>query len=169
MTTDTFPKETAVAVRAGESQFTVGGVAKGAGMIEPNMATMLAFLGTDAGIEKEALDEVLVKANEKSFNSITVDGCQSTNDTVLLMANGESGIEIKKDCKYYDKFLDGICFVMQELAKKIVTDGEGATKLIEVTVDGATQRPPPVPTIGISAITLLSSSVCHSSIPRAVH
>jgi glutamate N-acetyltransferase/amino-acid N-acetyltransferase len=138
LTTDLVEKKIAVSIALeGNKKITIGGIAKGSGMIQPNMATMLAFLGTDAGVEKEVLDEVLSKANEKSFNSITVDGCQSTNDTVLLMANGESGLEIKKGGMYYDKFSDGVSFVMQELAKKIVMDGEGATKFIEIDIQGA--------------------------------
>jgi len=99
---------------------------------------MLAFIGTDACIEKKLLDKILSRGNEKSFNSISVDGCQSTNDMVLLMANGESGIEVSgEDDKNFGILSEGISFVMKELAKKIVMDGEGATKFIEIDVCGA--------------------------------
>lgn len=138
LTTDLVEKKMAVSVTLeGGKEIIIGGIAKGSGMIEPNMATMLAFLGTDAGVEKEVLDGVLKEANEKSFNSITVDGCQSTNDMVLFMANGESGVEIKKGSSDHSRLLEGASFIMAGLAKKIVMDGEGATKFIEIKVKGA--------------------------------
>jgi len=138
MTTDIVKKNMAVTIDMGDgSEITIGAIAKGSGMIEPNMATMLAFLGTDAAVDKKTLDKILSEANAVSFNSITVDGCQSTNDSVFLMANGKSGVSIEEGTAEYDKFLDGIIYVMKEMAKKIVYDGEGATKCIELTVNGA--------------------------------
>jgi glutamate N-acetyltransferase/amino-acid N-acetyltransferase len=106
-------------------------------MIEPNMATMLAFIGTDAIIGRGMLEHILKIANEKSFNSISVDGCQSTNDSAFFMANGKSGIKIAKNTDDYRGLSRGVAMVMTELAKKIVMDGEGATKFIEIKIDGA--------------------------------
>ncbi|HAJ94816.1 MAG TPA: hypothetical protein DCP02_01160 [Actinobacteria bacterium] len=139
MTTDLAEKKIAVSIAfENGKKIIIGGIAKGSGMIEPNMATMLAFIGTDAKIEKKLLDKILKKGNESSFNSISVDGCQSTNDMVLIMANGESGIKVKdEDDKTFKILSEGIFFVMKELAKKIVMDGEGATKFIEIAVRGA--------------------------------
>jgi glutamate N-acetyltransferase/amino-acid N-acetyltransferase len=131
-------KKAAVKVNFGEGkEIIIGGIAKGSGMIEPNMATMLAFIGTDARVDRDVLDSILKKANEKSFNSISVDGCQSTNDSAFLIANGKSGLKIEESSSDFDKLSSGIEIVMQQLAKKIVMDGEGATKFIEIKVDGA--------------------------------
>ncbi len=138
MTTDTVPKETAVAARLGDTGFTVGGVAKGSGMIHPDMATMFCFLTTDAAVDLEFLRSALRKAADLSFNMISVDGDTSPSDTVLIMANGLAGNEpISTGSRLADAFqqtLDRVCI---HLAKAIAGDGEGATKLIEVTVDGA--------------------------------
>ena len=105
-------------------------------MIHPNMATMLAFLTTDANIEKELLQKILSKAIKKSFNQTDVDGDQSTNDTVLIFANGKSGVNID-DKDISNLFSEGVTKICQYLAKEIAKDGEGASKLIEVTVEGA--------------------------------
>ena len=138
MTTDRVPKEIAVRVKAGGNTFFIGGVAKGAGMIHPDMATMLCFLTTDAEVDLEFLREALKKAVDISFNVISVDGDTSTNDTVLLMANGQSENEpIAADNKYAEVFQRALNQVCIYLAKEVVRDGEGATKLIEVTVNGA--------------------------------
>ena len=119
----------------------IGGIAKGSGMVAPNMATMLCFISTNVKVSKDLLDRLLVEGVENSFNSITIDGCQSTNDMVLIQANGQSSIEIKnEDSKYYDKFKNALFFVLQNLAKKMVKDGEGATKLIEINVIGAESK-----------------------------
>lgn len=135
MTTDTFPKEVAIRVEADCGVFTVGGVAKGAGMIHPNLATMLCFLTTDADVEARLLQSCLKKAVDISFNMITVDGDTSPNDMVVLLANGVSGSKIRaKDIGLLQKALNEVCLY---LAKCIARDGEGATKLVEVTVDGA--------------------------------
>ncbi len=132
MTTDTRPKE--IAAPAGG--YTVAGVAKGAGMIHPNMATMHAFITTDAVISRPLLQRMLKKAVDNSFNMITVDQCQSTNDCVFALANGLSGKKIenrKSKIEFYNA-LERVCIY---LAKEIARDGEGATQLIEVRVSGA--------------------------------
>lgn len=136
MTTDTFAKEIAVHVQAEPKGFTIGGVAKGAGMIHPNMATMLCFLTTDAVVDTEFLQAALKKAVDDSFNMITVDGDTSPSDTVAILANGLAGNPIlsRKNGELFQKALDEVCLY---LAKSIAKDGEGATKLIEVIVEGA--------------------------------
>ena len=131
MTTDPFPKE--AAVRAGA--FSIGGMAKGSGMIEPMMATMLGFVTTDAAIEPSLLDSALREAVNDTFNAITVDGECSTNDTVMVLANGASGARIGED--NYGAFVAALRAVCLELALGIVRGGEGATKLVTVTVTGA--------------------------------
>ncbi|MGH9163249.1 MAG: bifunctional glutamate N-acetyltransferase/amino-acid acetyltransferase ArgJ, partial [Vicinamibacteraceae bacterium] len=135
MTTDAFPKTHAVEVSSDGGRFRVGGMAKGAGMIEPNLATMLAFLTTDAGVESGLLRRALVDACESTFNAITVDGECSTNDSVFLLANGASGVTI--DGGSYDVFVEGLRAVCRQLATEIVRGAEGATKLVTVRVTGA--------------------------------
>ena len=137
MTTDTRPKEIAVSFPVANQTVTVAGVAKGAGMIHPNMATMLAFLTTDAGVDQACLNRVLRNAVEVSFNMITVDGDTSTNDTVLLLANGAAGNPLIKDGEGEAALQAAVTTVCIALAKAIAADGEGATTLIEVTVEGA--------------------------------
>ena len=138
LTTDTRTKEAAARVQIGEMSVTVGGVAKGSGMIHPNMATMLAFVTTDAAVEKECLQSTLLEATDRTFNRITVDGDTSPNDTVLLMANGAAGNEtLTPESPNLPAFEEAVEAVMRELAKKIARDGEGATKLVEVVVEGA--------------------------------
>ena len=134
MTTDTHPKEIAVAVE--EHGFTVAGIAKGAGMIHPDMATMLAFLTTDAKIDARLLDKALGGAVDASLNMITVDGDTSPNDTVLILANGAGGV-VKEGTKAAEAFASALSKVCTYLARSIAADGEGATRLIEVTVEGA--------------------------------
>jgi glutamate N-acetyltransferase/amino-acid N-acetyltransferase len=135
-TTDTFPKEIAVSVESKPGKFIIGGVAKGAGMIHPDMATMLCFLTTDAAVEARFLQLALQKAADVSFNMITVDGDTSPSDTVVILANGLAGTETinSRNGELFQKALDEVCLY---LAKCLARDGEGATKLIEVTVDGA--------------------------------
>ena len=138
MTTDTFAKETAVKVKVGDSEFAIGGVAKGSGMIHPDLATLLCFLTTDAAVEKEFLKTALKQAVDASFNMISIDGDTSPNDMVLLMANGLAGSEpVSLSRSRADAFQQALEQVCIYLAKCIARDGEGATKLIEVTVDGA--------------------------------
>jgi glutamate N-acetyltransferase/amino-acid N-acetyltransferase len=136
MTTDTFPKEIAVSVDSKPGKFIIGGVAKGSGMIHPDMATMLCFLTTDANVEARFLQSALQKAVNVSFNMITVDGDTSPSDTVVILANGLAGTEKinSGNGELFQKALDEVCLY---LAKCVARDGEGATKLIEVTVEGA--------------------------------
>ena len=135
MTTDPWPKDAAVRAAAPAGRFHVGGMAKGAGMIEPNMATMLAFLTTDAAVDPPLLRRALGEAAETTFNAITVDGEPSTNDMVLALANGASGAAI--DDTSYPAFVEALHAVCHELARAVVKGGEGATKLVAVSVTGA--------------------------------
>ncbi len=135
MTTDPFPKEAAARTKIGDRDVLVGGMAKGAGMIEPMMATMLAFVTTDAAVPRPLLDRALRDAVRDTFNAITVDGECSTNDMVTLLANGESGATV--DEASYGTFVGALRAVCLELAISIVRGGEGATKLVTVNVTGA--------------------------------
>ena len=138
-TTDTRSKEAAVSFAAAGNTYTLGGIAKGSGMVHPNMATMLAFLATDAPVESSFLRESLKRAVDDSFNMITIDGDTSTNDSVILLANGMAGggeIGLQRG-EVEDAFQNALDEVCTYLAKEIVRDGEGASKLIEVVVDGA--------------------------------
>ncbi|MDY6989683.1 MAG: bifunctional glutamate N-acetyltransferase/amino-acid acetyltransferase ArgJ [Thermodesulfobacteriota bacterium] len=136
MTTDTFPKAVSKQTHVGDKTFTVAAVAKGAGMIRPDMATMLCFVCTDMGATPEALAKSLRKAASGSFNTITVDGDMSTNDTVLVLANGVSGLHVEAPpCK--EAFQETLNELLFTLALQIVKDGEGATKLVRVEVEGA--------------------------------
>ncbi len=142
MTTDLKVKEIAVQIKLGHKTVTVGACAKGSGMIEPNMATMLGFVTTDADISLGMLKTALRRATEKSFNSITVDGCMSTNDMVTLQANGLAGNKrITAANADFKKFYEALEFVCVDLAKKIVIDGEGATKFLTIHVTGAAGEP----------------------------
>jgi glutamate N-acetyltransferase/amino-acid N-acetyltransferase len=136
MTTDTFLKEKAVQIDIGGKAVTIGGIAKGSGMIYPNMATMLSFIATDAKIASKDLKAALKAAVDKSFNMTTVDGDMSTSDMVICLANGMSGVSITKN-KGYKIFQEGLSYVCTELAKMVVKDGEGATKFVEIMVKGA--------------------------------
>jgi glutamate N-acetyltransferase/amino-acid N-acetyltransferase len=135
MTTDPFPKEHAVSVQAPQGAFLVGGTAKGSGMIEPNMATMLGFITTDARVPPALLHRALVDAAHDTFNAITVDGECSTNDALIALASGASGVELGEDG--YHALLAGFLEVSRVLALGIVRGGEGATKVIEITVRDA--------------------------------
>ncbi|MEP0822167.1 MAG: bifunctional glutamate N-acetyltransferase/amino-acid acetyltransferase ArgJ [Ignavibacterium sp.] len=138
MTTDTYRKESAVQFTLGGSVVTIGGMAKGSGMIAPNMATMLAFITTDAVIERPLLQMALNRANRHSFNRVTVDGDMSTNDMAVVLANGAAGnVAFGEQSEEYQLFCAALEYVMIKLAKMIARDGEGATKLIEVCVKGA--------------------------------
>jgi glutamate N-acetyltransferase/amino-acid N-acetyltransferase len=138
MTSDTFPKEVAVEFSAGGKAVRIGGVAKGAGMIDPNMATMLCFITTDAAIDQRTLQKAVSVAVEQSFNRITIDGDMSTNDTVLVLANGAAGNRpLKYGTKEFKAFQTALDHVTRELAWMIVKDGEGVSKFVEVKVDGA--------------------------------
>jgi glutamate N-acetyltransferase / amino-acid N-acetyltransferase len=138
MTTDLKVKEIAVEIKIGGKKVSIGGCGKGSGMIEPNMATMLGFVTTDAVISHKMLRLALQRATERSFNSITVDGCMSTNDMVTLQASGLAGNKkIMTEGGDFEKFYQALEFVCIDLAKKIVVDGEGATKFITINVKGA--------------------------------
>jgi glutamate N-acetyltransferase/amino-acid N-acetyltransferase len=138
MTTDTHSKEIAVSFESGGRKVTVGGAAKGVGMIHPNMATMLCFVSTDAPVVQPFLQEALTEAVNASFNMIDVDGDQSTNDTVMVMANGVAGgPEIAAGTPDAGAFAEALTYVCTELAKELVRDGEGAQRIMEVVVEGA--------------------------------
>ncbi len=141
MTTDTFPKVEVATCRIKGKQVKLCGMVKGAGMIRPNLATMLSFLVTDANVEVPLLQRMLERAAEVSYNRITVDGETSTNDTVLLLANGKAGHpslnRMDRDGEKFQSMLSEVC---QNLAKSLVKDGEGATKFIEILIQGARDR-----------------------------
>lgn len=138
MTTDTFPKEIALQIDVDGSTITIGGIAKGSGMVHPNMATILGFITTDAKISHEALVSALQRGNANSFNMISVDGDTSTNDMVLILANGLANHPtIELGTKAFETFALALEEVLIYLAKQIAKDGEGATKLLEVRVSGA--------------------------------
>jgi glutamate N-acetyltransferase/amino-acid N-acetyltransferase len=157
MTTDRVPKEAAVKADG----FTIGGMLKGAGMIHPNMATMLCFLTTDAAVEADYLKQALKKAVAVTFNMLSVDGDNSTNDTVVIMANGAAGGEVIKKssrkAKLFQRTLDKLCVY---LAREAARDGEGATKLIEVKVCGALS----LKDARLAARTIVSSSLVKTAI-----
>jgi glutamate N-acetyltransferase/amino-acid N-acetyltransferase len=137
-TTDTFIKETAIEFKLNGITTRIGGVAKGSGMIAPNMATMLAFITTDAAISRSLFQKALKRATDMSFNRITVDGDTSTNDMVLALANGKAGtVQLKEETPAFQKFYNALEHVLITLSKMIVKDGEGATKFVEITVKGA--------------------------------
>lgn len=139
LTTDTVTKETAISVKYDGGEFTIGGIAKGSGMIHPGLATMFCFLATDAAVDLDFLRSALRKAVDVSFNMISIDGDMSPSDTVLIMANGLIGNEpISAESKLAEPFQQALEKACIYLAKELARDGEGATKLIEVTVSGAT-------------------------------
>ena len=138
MTTDTFPKEEALEVTLKTGELVkIAGITKGSGMIAPNMATMLAFIVTDAVIPKEHINEAIKTAADLSFNMIVVDGDESTNDTCLMMANGASGVNVVKNNEIDSNFQQALNQLCINLAKKMARDGEGASKFIEANVRGA--------------------------------
>ena len=138
MTTDTVDKQFAVELEIDGQAVKIGGMCKGAGMIEPNMATMLGFVTTDAAVDTVALDEALHYAVDKSFNRVVVDGDMSTNDTVIVMASGAAGNKtLTLRHPQWQDFVDALTMVCVELGKKIVMDGEGASKFVTVRVKGA--------------------------------
>ncbi len=139
MTTDTYPKAVSIEFDLGDAKARMGGIAKGAGMIHPNMATMLAFITTDVAIAPELLRYALRDAVQVSFNCISVDGDQSTNDTCAVLANGASGAPIiDNECDpRFNDFCDALTHCLTDLAKKIAFDGEGSTKKVTINVTGA--------------------------------
>ncbi len=138
MTTDTFVKSHSTTFIIDGKEVSIGGIAKGSGMIHPNMATMLAFVTTDAAIDKYTFQNVLKEVTDKTFNRIVVDGDTSTNDMVIALANGQSGINsIKIGTEACNIFSENLYNILKKLSIDIVKDGEGATKLVEITVEGA--------------------------------
>ncbi|MDE2899783.1 MAG: bifunctional glutamate N-acetyltransferase/amino-acid acetyltransferase ArgJ [Chloroflexota bacterium] len=137
MTTDTVSKEIAVSFDAGGKTVTVAGCCKGSGMIHPNMATMLAYLTTDAEVDAALLQETISEVVDSTFNMVDVDGDTSTNDTVLVFANGAAGAAVSRGTPEAEALAAALTQVCTHLSREMVKDGEGATKLIEVTVDGA--------------------------------
>jgi glutamate N-acetyltransferase/amino-acid N-acetyltransferase len=159
MTTDTVKKEVAVQVEIGGKTVTIGGMCKGSGMIHPNMCTMLGFVTTDINISKELLQEALSEDIKDTYNMVSVDGDTSTNDTVLLLANGMAGNEkITTRNEDYETFKKALNYINTCLAKKIAGDGEGATALFEVKIIGAESKEQAV---------ILSKSVVTSSLTKA--
>lgn len=159
MTTDTKKKEVAVTFMEGDTEVTIGGMAKGSGMIHPNMCTMLGFVTTDAKISKKMLQEALSEDVKDTYNMVSVDGDTSTNDTVLLLANGlAENPEITEKGEDYETFKAALNYINTTLAKKIAGDGEGATALFEVKIIGAESKE--------QAVTL-SKSVVTSSLTKA--
>jgi glutamate N-acetyltransferase/amino-acid N-acetyltransferase len=162
MTTDTRKKEIAVEIEIGGKVVRIGAMTKGSGMIHPNMATMLAFITTDAAVENAALDSVLRLAVKRSFNRLTVDGDTSTNDMVVIMANGEADnppvSNTDKCTADYNAFYSALEYVCTTLARKMARDGEGATKLVTVTVTGAENE---------DTAETLAKSVASSSLVKA--
>lgn len=161
MTTDTRSKEVAVQVEIGGKTVTVGGMCKGSGMIHPNMATMLCFVMTDVAISKTLLQKALSSIVVDTFNMISVDGDTSTNDSVLLMANGMAhNAPITQEDEDYAAFCEALTYVMTELSKKIAGDGEGCTCLLEVTVCGAQDKQ--------QARTIAKSVICSNLTKAAI-
>ena len=162
MTTDTVSKEIAVEVEIGGKTVTVGGMCKGSGMIHPNMCTMLAFLTTDVNISREMLQRAVSATVVDSFNMISVDGDTSTNDTLLVLANGQAGNEeICGEGADYDAFCQALDFITVYLARKMAGDGEGATCLFEAKVVGADTKD--------HARTLAKSVICSSLSKAAIY
>lgn len=135
MTTDTLPKGVSTRLQMDGREVTITGIAKGSGMIRPDMATMLAFVATDAGFDRSLLQGCLSSAVDQSFNRITVDGDTSTNDACMLMATGQSGVQISANSRGYDDFIEALNSVCRQLAHAIIRDGEGVTKFISVCVE----------------------------------
>ena len=161
MTTDTKKKEVAVQFQIGDKTVTIGGMAKGSGMIHPNMCTMLAFITTDAVISRKALQKAMSNDVEETYNMISVDGDTSTNDTALLLANGMAGNKkIKKGTPEFEVFQEALHYVNETLAKMMAGDGEGATALFEVKVVGAKTKE--------QAKTLAKSVVCSNLTKAAI-
>jgi len=159
MTTDTRPKDFAVEIAIGGVPVRLGGMTKGAGMIHPNMATMLCFITTDAAIAPQLLDAALRRAVRRSFNRLTVDGDTSTNDTAIIMANGESGAPlIDSEGGDYETFVQALEAGCVKLARAMARDGEGATRLVTVTVNGAVDE---------ETAATLAKSVAASSLVKA--
>ena len=161
MTTDTRLKEIAISFEVGGKECKIGGIAKGSGMIHPNMATMLVFITTDCNISAEMLNKALSTDIQSTFNMVSVDGDTSTNDMVTVLANGLAGnSEITAEGEDFDKFMKALNTVTMNLCRKIAGDGEGATKLLECTVDGALDEK--------NAKIIAKSVICSSLVKSAM-
>ena len=136
MTTDTQPKAASKQIQINGQTITLTGISKGAGMIHPNMATMLGYVGTDAKVSQDLLQQLTTEAADLSFNAITIDGDTSTNDSFIVMATGASGVEITSGSASFDTFRQALIEISQQLSQMIVRDGEGATKFITIQIDG---------------------------------
>jgi glutamate N-acetyltransferase/amino-acid N-acetyltransferase len=164
MTTDLAPKQHAVEVATASGTFLVGGIAKGAGMIEPNMATMLAFMTTDAAVSPALLDRAVREVADRTFNAITVDGDSSTNDTFAVLASGKSGVAI--DEASYGDLVAGLEAVARALALAIVRGGEGATKVVAIRVTGAATTAEAKKAAKTIANSLLVKTAIHGADPN---
>ncbi|GBC93376.1 Arginine biosynthesis bifunctional protein ArgJ [bacterium HR15] len=164
LTTDTFPKRVCLEVETPDGTIRLGAIAKGAGMIAPNMATMLAFITTDAAIDAHALQDCLAGVVNQTFNCITVDGDTSTNDMVIVLANGASGVPIRERSR--DAFEQGLYRICEYLAKRIVRDGEGATKIFQVRVEGAVSEQDARKVARTIAESLLVKTAIHGGDPN---
>lgn len=161
MTTDTVKKEMAMTMTLGGKKVTIGGIAKGSGMIHINMGTMLSFVTTDAAVSSEMLGEALREAVEDSYNMVSVDGDTSTNDTLAIMASGKAGNpEITEKNEDYKAFVEGLTAAFRMLAKKLASDGEGATKLLVCKVSNAKSKP--------DAVKISKSVICSSLLKAAM-
>ncbi len=159
LTTDTHKKEIAVSCQIGGKEVKIGGMCKGAGMIHPNMGTMLAFITSDAAVEKATLQDMLLEGVQDTFNMVSVDGDTSTNDSCLVLCNGLAGNEtLTKDSQDYETFKEALFFVLEYLAKQIAGDGEGCTRLFEVICNGAATK---------EDARIISKSVVCSSLTKA--
>ena len=168
LTTDTHPKEIAVSFDAdGGTRATVGGIAKGAGMVHPDMATMLSFIATDAAIDPAFLQQCLQNAVDTSFNMISIDGDTSTSDTVAILANGLAGnASICADSPAAEAFLEALTQICTYLAKQIARDGEGATKLIEILIENARSLDEARNAARIISTSMLVKSAIHGNDPN---
>jgi len=158
ITTDPFPKQAAIELKLGSGTVRIGGMCKGSGMIHPDMATMLAYFTTDAALPLDALRELTSSVVDVTFNTISVDGDSSTNDTVLFMANGAAGVELEPGSDDYEKFAEAFRALALHLAVEIVRGGEGATRVFEVRVEGASTE---------ADAHLIARSISSSSLMKA--
>lgn len=167
MTTDTFPKIAFRKIKIGSKMGTIASIAKGAAMICPNMATMLCFIMTDISVNPTALDSALRRAVNSSFNMLTVDNDMSTNDTVMIMANGKTGNKgISEGSPHYKKFEQSLSEVTYDLARMIAADGEGSTKLIEIIVQGAGSKTDAEKTAKSIATSMLVKTAIYGEDPN---
>ena len=166
MTTDTVPKEAAAEVSGPWGSFRIGGMVKGVGMLAPEMATLLCVVTTDAAVGSTALSSALSDATEHSFNRISIDGCMSTNDTVIIMAGGASGVAVEGSPAILEAFKAGLARVTSSLAAQVVADGEGASKVLTVKVVGAASGEDAVKAARTIADSVLLRCAIHGADPN---